>query len=172
MTGGFVDGPCFGGPYVIVNGTNTPPPTPTPSYSGAIPPHIPGKFILKTLSDWNNYVASSYFPGASPTPPFNPPSQILAVDDSSTAFTNPGDAIIQVCDDGTAIHVVVEPSGHCPGGADRINTCDGVSVNAVMVPNNGEPVVWDVINVVCPPGLVSFNRIQHRIRGIPLAPMI
>ena len=129
----------------------TPVPTATPTWTGSLPPHAPGTFVLQTLADWNNYIATSYYPAASVAPPFTPGAQKLAVNAyvSSTMGT---EGIIEVCDDGTYIHVVVEELPACYGNPPAYS-CSSPAVEAVVVPNNGEPVVWDYVYINCPPGI-------------------
>jgi hypothetical protein len=152
LTGqGDVLGDCFPIYYI-----GTPSPTPTPTWAGTIPPHPWGRFVIQTLGDWTAYLATSYFPGASMPPPFNPATQRLAMDAFSISMPGCGSSenIIQVCDDGTSIHVVIQITPMCCGNPPAYHCSSGV-VQAVVVPKNGEPVVWDIVYIVCPPNIVQ-----------------
>lgn len=155
LTGGGDPSGCFPPVPVIAIITVTPVPTATPSWSGSLPPHPNGMFVLQGLADWNNYLLTSYFPSATLAPPFNTATQrlaVLAYELSNTGYAN----IVQVCDDGTAIHVVV--GYYSGGGAEPISNCWSEAVQAAVIPNNGEPVIWDTFDVMCeacakaPPG--------------------
>ncbi|HVZ79867.1 MAG TPA: hypothetical protein VHE12_03600 [bacterium] len=127
----------------------TPSPTPTPAWSGSLPTHPDGKYVLASLGDWNNYLSSSYYPQTNLSPPFNPATQRLAVD----AFTKSlmwNEVIDQVCDDGATIHVIVRENPGCYGNPPAW-TCSSGAVLAVVLPQNGEPVEWDVLLNACPP---------------------
>lgn len=130
----------------------TPSPTPTPAWSGSLPTHPDGKFVLSSLADWNNYLSSSYYPQTSMSPLFDPVTQRLAVD----AFTYSliwNEVIYQVCDDGTTIHIIVQGKPGCYGNPPAW-PCGSGAVQGVVIPNNGEPVEWDVFVNSCPPWIM------------------
>jgi len=92
--------------------TPTPIATPTWAWTGALPPHPGGVFLLQTAADWNQFVAGSYTPGAVVPIPFNPATQALVV--MGTEGQCPDNFnLTSVCNNGAQITIQVDEFAPC-----------------------------------------------------------
>lgn len=121
----------------------TPVPTATPSWSwsGSVPPHPAGVFLIQTAADWNNFVSASYVPGGSFPISFNPATQAMVVV-ATVGFCPDIYNISSVCNNGSQITVQVnDHQSCCPTYPVIQGIYNSSGFQALIINNFGLPVV-------------------------------
>jgi hypothetical protein len=143
-------------PYgvVVLAGTQTPQPSPTP-FTGVVPTNLTSNFVIRNQADWVAYVAASDMPGLVEPLPFNPNTQMLLVIGYAGAMCSLTSSFNQVCYGTDQVTVYTTSTALCCGNPPAYPFNRGYSL-CIVVPRSDLPVVWNNTYVPLPPNAYLY----------------